>query len=165
MRFRRRYLLALAALAIHPSALADEIRVSGGNCASGVHLVARDARFSDVLKRLARTLDFKVSFESESDPLVNFNATRQPIDLVAQLAPLENISMAKAYDPRCPNRERILKVWVLPKGRDKTALRAGAPPQARPIPDATEQARQAGIDQILPSPDLPPEQRNPDDPH
>ena len=166
MHFRRRYVLALAALAIHPLALADEIRVSGGDCASGVHLVARDARLSDVLKRLARTLDFQLSFESESDPLVNFNATRQPIDLVARLAPLENVSMAKARDPRCPNRERILKVWVLPKGQDKSALRATAPPpQTRPVQDATERARQAGIDQILQSHGLPPQQRNPDDPH
>jgi hypothetical protein len=165
MHFRRRYLLALAALAIHPSALADEIRVSGGDCASGVHLVARDARLSDVLKRLARTLDFQLSFESDSDPLVNVSATRQPIDLVARLAPLENVSMAKASDPRCPNRERILKVWVLPKGQNKTALRVAAPPQAQPVQDADEQARKAGIDQVLQAHGIPPEPRNEDDPH
>jgi hypothetical protein len=110
-----------AALALGPAAFADVIRVNGGDCAPAVHLVARDARLSDVLKRLAQVLDFQLSFESENDPLVSINANREPSELVAVLAPSENISMAQARNPRCPSRERIVKVWVLPKGQRNVA--------------------------------------------
>ena len=94
-------------------AVADEIRVSGGDCAGTVRLVAHDAHLSTVLKRLAQALEFQVSFESDSDPVINVNATREPVDLVGLLAPSENVSLTQARNPRCPNRERIVKVWVL----------------------------------------------------
>src|SRR5205809_3414632 len=109
--------LSLAALALGPTAFADEIRISGSDCAPVIRLVARDARLSDVLKRLAQMLDFQLSFESENDPLVSINANREPSELVGVLAPSENISLAQARNPRCPNRERIVKVWVLRKGQ------------------------------------------------
>jgi hypothetical protein len=110
-----------AALALGPAAFADVIRISGGDCAPAIRLVAHDARLSDVLKQLAQTLDFQLSFESENDPLVSINANREPSELVAALAPSENISLAQARNPRCPNRERIVKVWVLPKGQRNVA--------------------------------------------
>jgi hypothetical protein len=113
--------LSLAALAPGPAAFADEIRISGSDCAPVIRLIAHDARLSDVLKRLAQMLDFQLSFESESDPLVSINASREPSELVAVLAPSENISLAQARNPRCPNRERIVKVWVLPKGQRNVA--------------------------------------------
>ena len=148
-------------------AVADEIRVSGGDCAGTVRLVARDARLSAVLKRLAQALDFQVSFESDSDPLINVSATREPVDLVGLLAPSENVSLTQARNPRCPNRERIVKVWVLPKGQ-KNFVRAAMAPQP---PDASvaEQARKEreGAEMILKSHGIPtpqPEEQNPENP-
>ena len=134
-------------------ALADEIRITSGDCASGVHLVARDAHVSDVLKRLAQALDFQLSFESESDPLVNIDAALQPSDFVARLAPYENISTIQASDPRCPHRTRILKLWVLSKAGGSPSRPALPPTQARPVEETAEQARQAqeGIDLYLKS--------------
>jgi hypothetical protein len=129
----------LAALALGPAAFADEIRIDGGDCAPAIRLVARDARLSDVLKRLAQVLDFQLSFESENDPLVSINANREPSDLVAVLAPSENISMAQARNPRCPNRERIVKVWVLPKGQRDVA-RATTTQQTKATNAPAEQA-------------------------
>jgi hypothetical protein len=148
-------------------ALADEIRVSGGDCAGAVRLVARDARLSAVLKRLAQALDFQVSFESDNDPLINVTATREPVDLVGLLAPSENVSLTQARNPRCPNRERIVKVWVLPKGQ-KNFVRAAMAPQP-PDASAAEQARKEkeGAEMILKSHGIPtpqPEEQNPENP-
>ncbi|HEY3178210.1 MAG TPA: hypothetical protein VGL25_04960 [Casimicrobiaceae bacterium] len=159
----------LAALVLGPMAVAGEIRISGGDCTSSVGLVARDARLSDVLKRLAQTLDFQLSFEAESDPVVSVSASRDPIELLTVLAPSENISVTQARNPRCPYRDRIIKVWVLPKGQ-KTATRAPAT-QAPPNADtAAEQAKKAqqGADMILRSHGIPtsqPEEQDPDNPH
>jgi hypothetical protein len=138
------------------SVFAAEVRIDGGECDSAVHLVVRDAPLSDVLKRLATSLNFQLSFESDSDPLVSVDALRPPIDLVARLAPLENVSMTQARNPRCPQRERIVKVWVLPTGRGSVST-AMTPPNARPAQETDEQARraQAGIDMYLKSHGLP----------
>jgi hypothetical protein len=131
-------------------ALAGEVRIEGRDCVSAVHLVARDAPLSDVLKKLAKTLDFQLSFESDSDPLVSVDAVRPPIDLVSRLAPLENVSIAKAQNPRCPQSERIVKIWVLPKGQGSVIRTAMKPPDARQAQDTDEARRaQAGIDMIL----------------
>jgi hypothetical protein len=139
------------ALSAGPVALAGEIRIDGGECASSVHLVARDAPLSDILKRLAKALDFQVSFESDTDPIVSVDATRSPIDLVVRLAPLENFSMTHAHNPRCPQRERIVKVWVLPNRPGRAANSALTSPSGRQALETNEQKRQAqaGIDMVL----------------
>ena len=139
-----------------PSALAGDIRINGGDCAPAVHLTARDAPLSDVLKRLAKSLDFQLSFESDSDPIVSIDAIRPPIDLLSRLAPLENVSIAKAQNPRCPQRERIVKIWVLPKGQGSppTAVTPAGVRQAREADEQALQA-QAGIDLILKSHGIP----------
>jgi hypothetical protein len=126
-------------------AIAQEVRISSGDCAAEVHLVARDARLSDVLKRLATALDFQLSFNSESDPLVSVDAVRSAIDLVVRLAPMENLSILQARKSHCPQHERIVKVWVLPKGQGSIMHAA---PQA---PEIDEQARRvrAGTEMIL----------------
>jgi hypothetical protein len=132
-------------------ALADEVRVSSGACGAAVHLVARDARFSDVLGQLAQTLHFDLSFESKSDPLINVDAWMSPNQLLARLVPDASISATEAIDPRCPLVQRILKVWVLQSS-------SGGQPQS-PLPqpplinvrETPEQVRQAqkGIDMYL----------------
>jgi hypothetical protein len=127
--------LVFVAFAAALPACAGEIRISDGDCATGVHLVAQDARLSDVLNRLARTLGFQLRFQSDSDPLVSINTTRQPADLVTQLSPQENVSVAHARDSRCPNRERIVAVWVLPKTRGGVGTTAAPPtPPVVPVP-------------------------------
>jgi hypothetical protein len=145
--------LGAAMLFASPLALAEEIRISSGDCASVVHLVARDAHFSDVLKHLAQALDFQLSFESDSDPLVNVDAALQPADFVARLAPYENISTIQARDPRCPHQTRILKLWVLSKAGGNLSRPAVPLTQAPPAQETAEQARQAqeGIDLYLKS--------------
>jgi len=161
--------LGLAGLAPSPAAFADEIRISGGDCAPVVRLVARDARLSDVLKRMAQLLDFQLSFESANDPLVSINANREPRELVAVLASSENISLAHARNPRCPNRERIVKVWVLPKG-EPTVARITAPLQAtatgapiQPAPTAQDNGDSSarGPDAATSQPD----EQDPENPH
>ena len=139
--------LAAASLSMATSSAAEEIRISGGVCASGVHLVAREAHLSEVLKRLAKALDFQLSFQSDSDPVVSIDAIRQPPDLVARLAALENVSMTQASSPRCPDRQRIVKVWVLPRGAANPSRAVASVPAT----DLGEQARraQAGTDMVL----------------
>ncbi|HYT95800.1 MAG TPA: hypothetical protein VEO36_00630 [Casimicrobiaceae bacterium] len=161
--------LSLAALALGPAAFAEEIRISGSDCAPVVRLVARDARLSDVLKRLAQMLDFQLSFESENDPLVSINANREPSELVGVLAPSENISLAQARNPRCPNRERIVKVWVLPKGQRNIA-RIATTRQATAPNAPVEQARTAQNNGDSSASDadtatLQPDEQDPQNPH
>jgi hypothetical protein len=134
--------LGAIALVSGTATLAGEVRIDGGDCASAVHLVARDAPLSDVLRRLASALDFQMDFSSTSDPLVNVDTERSPVDLATRLAPLENLSITLARNPHCPDRQRIVKIWVLPNA-------SGA--QSRQAKDDEEQARraQAGMDIIL----------------
>ena len=149
---------------------AEEIRISGGDCAGAVRLVARDAPLSIVLKRLARSLGFQLSFESDSDPRISVDATREPVDLLSVLAPAENISLTQARNPQCPGRDRIVKVWVLPKGQ-KNFVRAAMAVQPSDA-NAADQARrqQEGAAMILQAHGIPnpqPEEsnsENPDDP-
>jgi hypothetical protein len=141
---------ALALLA-NPLVLAQEIRVDGGNCMSGVRLVAREAHLADVLKRLAQALDFQLSFQSESNPLVTIDATAPATELLARLGSAGNISMTEARNPACPQYLRIVNVWVLPNA-SAGPMRGVAP--SSPARDAlSEQARkgQQGIDLVLTS--------------
>jgi hypothetical protein len=117
---------ALCAAAGHAQA-APRIEVRRVDCKSGVHLSARAAPLSQVLKALAETLAFQYKFEGERDPLIDIDATRHPVELVKSLAPGENLSVTQARDPKCPDRDRIVRVWVLPTGK------AGAP-RALPAP-------------------------------
>ena len=89
-----------------------------------MHVVARDARFSEVLAGLAKALDFDVSFEAANNPVISLDVVAQPSELLARMTPDANISATQASDPRCPNQKRILKVWVL------SASSAGPPSAA-----------------------------------
>jgi hypothetical protein len=107
------------------AAAAPRIEVRKADCKSGVHLSARGVPLSQVLKKLSETLEFEYRFEGDRDPLVDVVATRQPVDLVKSLAPEENVTLTQARDRQCPNRDRVVRVWVLPKG---------TPGAARPLP-------------------------------
>ena len=134
-------LLGAASLLTAVSSSAEEIRISGNGCGSGVHLVAHDAHLSEILARLSRALDFQLSFESDSDPVVSIDAIRQPADLVARLASLENVSMTQAQSPRCPDRQRIVRLWVLRRGAANPGAlchRDGARPRDRRADAACE---------------------------
>ena len=143
----------VAFLTGHPT-YADEIVISGGGCSSAVHLVAREAHLSEVLARLAQTLGFQLNFQTENDPLVNVNAVRQPVDLVTGLARSENVSIMQARNVRCPDRTRIVQVWILPKGHG-TLMSAAAPPIET---DEQKRQAQAGIDMFLSAHGMPPTQ-------
>jgi hypothetical protein len=118
---------ALCALS-WPAQAAPRIEVRPVDCKSGVHLSARGAPLSQVLKTLSERLEFQYKFEGERDPLIDIDATRQPVELVKSLAPGENVSVTQARDRKCPERDRIVRVWVLPQGK---------PGAVRPLPAPT----------------------------
>lgn len=127
------------------SAPGEEIRISS-DCKSGVHLVAREARVSEILKQLARTLDFELRFESQSDPLVTVDAAYQPSELLMRFAPSANVSMTQKNDPRCPGQQRVVKMWVLPEGNDGR----GGPPLASNVNTTPQDLLEAkGIEMVL----------------
>jgi hypothetical protein len=107
-----------------------KIVVSQGDCASGVHLVASDARLSDVLKQLSETLGFQLEFKGTSDPVISIDVSRPAPELVAGLSPSESVIVTHAQDPRCPRQYRIVKVWVLPGAKSDAA----PPPTTRAVP-------------------------------
>lgn len=128
--------LALCAMATQGQS-APPIEVRKIDCASGVHLSARGAPLSMVLKKLSETLEFQYKFEAEGDPLVDIDATRQPVDLLKALAPEANITITQARDRKCPERDRIVRVWVLPKGAPSTSR---PPPTRTPVVSPEAQA-------------------------
>jgi hypothetical protein len=134
-----------------PVVLAEEIRISSRDCAVKVHLVARDAHVSLVLKRMADALDFQLRYDAENDPIVSLDANLQPGDLVARLLPLGNVSMTQARNPRCPHQQRIVNVWVLPKGTGSQPRSAVSQSKPGSLVETPEQLRQVqeGLDAHL----------------
>ena len=131
-----------ASIVLSYRAAAGEIRVSGSDCGATVHLVARDAPLSDVLKQLAKSLHFELVGGADDDTRVNVDVARRPTDLVARLTGLDNVSMTLEPNPRCPGRDRIVKLWVLPhKQVAATHTTAAQAEQAR--------REQEGIDMFL----------------
>jgi hypothetical protein len=129
---------ALALAGACAAQAAAQIDIRKGDCKSGVHLSARAAPLSQVLKRLSETLEFQYKFEGERDPLVDFDATRQPVELVKALAPGENLTVTQARDRRCPERDRIVRVWVLPSGKPGPAR--ALPVNPAPVSPEAQQA-------------------------
>jgi hypothetical protein len=125
-----RIVLGLCGVLVAAQAGAQQVQVRAGGCGSPVHVIARDAPLSKVLAELARVLEFKLQFDADSDPLVSVDASRRPVELVTTLAPEMNVGVTQSRDPGCAGRDRISKVWVLPKGQAKPGRerRAAVPP-------------------------------------
>ena len=100
-----------------PHGEAGQISVAQGDCNFGVDLTARDAKLSDVMKRLAETLKFDLHFASADDPMVNIEARNQAPKLLAGLSRTHSLLISQRSDPNCPGHYRIVKVWVLPNGQ------------------------------------------------
>jgi hypothetical protein len=117
-------------MASHAGAQTVQVSKSSGACASLVHVVARDALFSEVLRELASTLEFKLQFEAGGDPRVSVDASRRPEALIKALVPDANVSVSQVADSKCPGQYRISKVWVLPSGKAASPSAASRPPSA-----------------------------------
>jgi hypothetical protein len=91
---------------------AAELQIDGSRCSSEIRLIARDVPLSDVLARLAKILDFRLYFRSNTDPLVSVDTAREPKDVILQLTPSGNVSIMQGAEPRCQG-QRVLSVWVL----------------------------------------------------
>ncbi len=134
-------LVSFAGMASSTGTAAAEIEIKGGQCMSNVHLVAHEAPLSAILAKLAKSLDFQLSFDSESDPAVDIDVKRSPLDVVRQLIGTENVSVIQASNPKCPDHDKIVKIWVLPK---PGVLRASLPAaNAKTAQDQTDYARKA----------------------
>jgi hypothetical protein len=123
-----------------------QIQISPGNCTSGVHLVARDARLSEVLESLSKSLAFQLQFEGTTDSVVDVNVSMPAPELVAKLSPVDSVIVAQSRDPQCPRQSRIVKVWVLPKANE-AKLGPVAPTQtqdtSRRFDEMSRQAKEA----------------------
>jgi hypothetical protein len=129
-------LLSVAALLWVSPCGAQQVRVTRITCASGVHLTVRDAPLSEVLQRMATALNFQLRFESAADPRVSFDATAQPGDLVTRLTGAVNVSTILRHNPRCPGRNRLVYVWVLPASSGGAVVAArNEPPRNTPMQD------------------------------
>jgi len=122
----------------------DSILVSSGDCDAGVHLVARGARLSDVLKRLSDTLGFQLQLVGSTDSTVDVDISRQAPELLAKLSPFDNFVVTQALDPRCPGRYRIVKVWLLPKGSQVPSRAVVGQPVPRQLTEAEKRQIREG---------------------
>ena len=121
--------LGVAMGAVPSTAAADDIRIARGDCRHPVHLVAREARLSSVLKKLAESLHFIVVYQSQTDPLVTTDARSPATDLVRTLARNMNFSLEEATDVHCAQGRRIAKLSVLPDppGGNRAAVASARP--------------------------------------
>jgi hypothetical protein len=104
-------------MAAHAAAQPVQVTKSSGDCSSLVHIVARDAPLSQVLKQLSTALGFKLQFDADADPRVTLEGSKRPIEWLDALGTEANLSVSQARDARCPGQVRVAKVWVLPKGK------------------------------------------------
>jgi hypothetical protein len=116
-------LLALATFESH----AQPIQIAPGDCHSGIQLIAREAPLIDVLKDLARTLGFELRYEGDEARTINVSITRPAVDLIAALSPQDSIIVTRAKDPKCPGRDRVVKVWVLPSTQASSRSATSSP--------------------------------------
>lgn len=125
---------------------AGDIYVTHTRCAAEIHVVARDAPLSAVLKKLATVLDFQLRFDSANDPHVTLDAIERAEALPARLSPSESVTVMFERDPKCAGLQRIVKVWVLPSGAAIAAQASAVTLQQR-----EEQARlaKAGAELVL----------------
>ncbi|NBS94640.1 MAG: hypothetical protein EBT08_00540 [Betaproteobacteria bacterium] len=100
-----------------PQGKAGQISITQGDCNFGVDLIVRDARLSDVMKRLAETLKFDLHFASGDDPMVTIEARNQAPKLLAGLSRTHSLLISQRSDPNCPGHYRIVKAWVLGNGQ------------------------------------------------
>jgi hypothetical protein len=98
------------------SVFAGDVQVTHARCAAEIHVIARDAPLSAVLKKLATVLDFQLRFDSANDPQVTLDAIERAEALPARLSPSESVTVMFERDPKCAGLQRIVKVWVLPSG-------------------------------------------------
>ena len=110
----------------------DRISIVRGGCEVGVHLVARGAPLDHVLARLSEVLGFQVQFIGSSDSVVDIDVARQAPELIRKLSPIDDLIIAQAPDPRCPGRDRVVKVWLLSKGKNNAPPSISASPTTRP---------------------------------
>ena len=135
--------IVMAAMVSLPMAsLAQEIRIANADCSQPVHLVARDARLSSVLKDLSETLHFTIVYQSETDPLVTTDARSFPIELVRTIARDMNFSLEEAADARCAQGRRIARISVL---ADPAAGNRATVASARPAWQTPEMERIARL--------------------
>ena len=114
--------LAACFLPVSVSAASNlEIRV--GDCRSNVEVEARNVRLSDVLARLAKTLDFKMRMEG-ADPLINVSMSAPASEVVAALA----AEHWQLHDPACKR---------CPLSGDETGVDAVARAEGDPVGIAT----------------------------
>jgi hypothetical protein len=104
----------IAVLALLPlPALAHDVQIARTDCAQPLHLVAKGAPLSMVLKDLSERLHFVVVYQSQTDPLVSTDVQAYATDLVRKLARDMNFSLEEASDPRCAQGRRIAKLSIL----------------------------------------------------
>jgi hypothetical protein len=104
-------------IAAHAGAQPLKVTRSGADCAPLVHIVAKDAPLSQVLKLLSTELDFKLQFDAQVDPRVTLDASKRAMEWLDALGADANLSVSQARDAKCPGQYRVARVWVLPIGK------------------------------------------------
>lgn len=98
----------------------------------GLHVVAKQARLSDLLAELSKQAKFELRDQAGDTRAVDLDMTARPEDLVARLLAGGNLVTDDEPDPKCAGKVRLTKVWILPKGQEAPA-EGQAPHELTPI--------------------------------
>jgi len=131
--------LGVFAIACCAPVLGQQLKVRAVDCNAGVYVEAHQAPLADVLRELARVLDFRLNYEGDPGRLVSVNATRPAAALVSSLSPQDSIVVTQEPDPRCKGKKRIVKVWVLPSASAAKPRTTSTVPPAGPVGNANVQ--------------------------
>jgi hypothetical protein len=138
--------VASLCLLTSPAAMAaPEIHVAPVDCKSGVHLVAREARLSEVLAKLSEKLSFKLRYKAQTDETVSIDITLPPVKLVQKLTASVSVVINDLPDKRCPGERSLDKVWVLPTTSQENVR--------LPEPAVVETASEVDLDDVGPTDD------------
>ncbi len=135
--------VGVATMLDHAPLRAQEVSVSAANCGSRVHVIARNAPLSEILRRMSNELSFELRFEGNSDPVLDIDVAQEPRNVVAKLAPWISIIIREAHDPRCLGGKRIAAVWVLPQGAESSPRGPVSPPPTPKRVPMTQEAQEA----------------------
>jgi hypothetical protein len=139
--------LLVAAFATSAQPADSQIRIDRGSCGSGVNLIARNARLSDVLEKLAQSLGFELRLDEQADSVVNLSASMPAPELITKLSWGDSVIVTQGPDPGCPQQSRVVKVWVLPKAKEaptgRVAQTETVQEQSRKFDDMSRRAKEA----------------------
>ncbi len=137
MKFAHLTITTVAAALAQAASAGELVVTPAARCGAVIMLYAKEVPLSTVLRKLAANEGFALLLDPGRDPLVD-RELRLPLDkLLKTLTRSQNLVLEDKPDPDCPGLRRVVKVALLPEGREL------APRPPPPPPQQTEEQKES----------------------